>query len=380
MVSTGALLVGIVLTWLLHRYHHVTVQLKPGDARPAAETPLISVIMPVRNEARNIGRSVPALFAQTYPNLEIIVVDDRSTDDTPRLLAELATHYPKLRVVPGSPLPAGWRGKPHALAQGEAVAHGNWLCFIDADTFAGPELLAAAHAAAESHAVDLFTILTNQRLGSFWEKVVMPVVLSGMAFGFPPDRVNDPRRPDAVANGQFILIRRKVYDAVGGHSALRGSLIEDKALAENVKRAGYRLLLADGRALADTRMYTSLAELWEGWTKNMFLGLQDRLWLLFFGGFVSLLGALVLPAWLVAGLAWLSQGGGAAAAVVVIEVVILWGVVLRARARVARGLGISPWYALSLPLGALLFGTMMLESSLRVVSGRGVVWKGRTYQ
>jgi chlorobactene glucosyltransferase len=336
--------------------------------------------MPAWNEQGVIVESVRSIMRTDYPNLEIIVVDDKSTDATPQILAEMAAESPKLVVVPGVPLPAGWRGKPHALAQGEAVAHGEWLCFVDADTFAGPELLSAAYAAAEAHAADLFTILTNQRLGTFWEKVVMPVVLSGMAFGFPPDRVNDPRRPDAVANGQFILIRRHVYTAVGGHAALRGSLVEDKALAETVKRAGYRLLLADGRLLADTRMYTSLAEMWEGWTKNMYLGLQDRLWLLFFGGFVSLLGALVMPAWLLAGLIWLARGGGGPAAVVVVEALALSAVVLYARARVARELGISAWYALSLPLGALLFGTMMLESSLRVLSGRGVVWKGRTYQ
>jgi chlorobactene glucosyltransferase len=374
------MLVGLWLTWLLHQYHHVTVQLKHGVPPAVEDGPLISVIMPVRNEARNIGRSAPALLAQTYANLEIIVVDDKSTDETPQMLAEMAAQNPRLQVVAGAPLPPGWRGKPHALVQGVAVARGEWLCFIDADTFAEPELVAAAHAAAEANAADLFTILTNQRLGSFWEKVVMPVVLSAMAFGFPPHRVNDPRRPDAVANGQFILIRRRVYEAVGGHAALRGSLVEDKALAENVKRAGYRLLLADGRALAETRMYTSLAEMWEGWTKNMFLGLQDRLWLLAFGGFMGLLGALVLPAWLLAGLIWLLRGGGAPAAAVVAEIGLLWMVLLWARARVARGLGISPWYALSLPLGALLFGTMMLESSVRVLSGRGVVWKGRTYQ
>lgn len=336
--------------------------------------------MPVRNEARNVGRSVPALLAQTYPNLQIIVVDDKSTDATPQLLADLAAAEPRLQVIAGAPLPDGWRGKPHALAQGVASAQGEWLCFIDADTFAAPELLAAAYAAAETHSADLFTILTDQRLGSFWEKVVMPVVLSGMAFGFPPERVNDPRRPDAVANGQFILIRRSVYEAVGGHAALRGSLVEDKALAETVKRAGYRLLLADGRALAETRMYTSLAELWEGWTKNMFLGLQDRLWLLFFGSFMSFVAALALPAWLLAALVWLALGGGTPAAVAAAEALMVWAAVLVARARVAQGLGISSWYAVTLPLGALLFGTMMLVSSLRVVSGRGVVWKGRTYQ
>jgi chlorobactene glucosyltransferase len=207
----------------------------------------------------------------------------------------------------------------------------------------------------------------------------MPVVLSGLAFGFPPERVNDPQRPEAVANGQFILIRRPVYEAVGGHAALRRSLVEDKDLAENVKRAGFRLVLADGHELAETRMYTSLSELWEGWTKNMFLGLQGRPWLLLLGAVASLAGALALPVWLLAGLVWLARGGGTPAALVILEAAVVWGLVLYARAVVARGLGISRWYALSLPLGAGIFAAMMATSTWRGVTGRGVVWKGRTY-
>ena len=340
------------------------------------------MIVPARNEARNIERCLSALLVQTYQNYEVIVVDDRSTDDTRAILSRLAAGHAqaRLRVLAGETLPPGWAGKPHALSQGVTAARGEWLCFVDADTFTRPQALAATYATAQAYQADLFSILTSQRLGTFWEKVVMPVVLSGLAFGFPPERVNDPKRPDAVANGQFILIRRKVYDAVGGHSALRASLVEDKALAETVKHAGYRLVLADGQELAETRMYTSLGELWEGWTKNMFLGLQGRPWLLALGALASLAGALALPAWLLAGVVWLARGGGLAAVIVVAEAAVVWALVLYARARVSLGLKISPWYALSLPLGAGIFAAMMITSTVRVMSGKGVVWKGRTYQ
>ena len=311
------------------------------------------------------------------------MVDDRSTDDTSAILRCMAAGNPRLRLVPGEPLPPGWAGKPHALAQGVAAAargaRSEWLCFVDADTFARPQALAATYATAQAYQADLFSILTGQKLGTFWEKVVMPVVLSGLAFGFPPERVNDPKRPDAVANGQFILIRRKVYDAVGGHAALRASLVEDKDLAEAVKHAGYRLVLADGQELAETRMYTSLGELWEGWTKNMFLGLRGRPWLLALGAVASLAGALALPAWLLAGLIWLARGGGLPALGVVAEAAAVWALVLYARVLVAQGLKISPWYALSLPLGAGIFAAMMLTSTVRVLTGKGVVWKGRIY-
>ena len=378
-LSTLALAAGSALTWYLHRFRGLGIQVRPGAAAAGGGGPLISIIVPARNEARNIERCVAGLLAQSYQNYEIIVVDDRSTDDTSAILRRMAAGDTRLRLVPGDPLPPGWAGKPHALAQGVAAARGEWLCFVDADTFARPQALAATYASAQAYQADLFSILTGQKLGTFWEKVVMPVVLSGLAFGFPPERVNDPKRPDAVANGQFILIRRKVYDAVGGHAALRASLVEDKDLAEAVKRAGYRLVLADGQELAETRMYTSLGELWEGWTKNMFLGLRGRPWLLALGAVASLAGALALPAWLPAGLIWLARGGGLPALGVVVEAAAVWGLVLYARVLVAQGLKISPWYALSLPLGAGIFAAMMFTSTMRVLTGKGVVWKGRIY-
>jgi chlorobactene glucosyltransferase len=342
------------------------------------------VIVPARNEARYIRRCAQALLAQTYPNLELIVVDDRSTDATPAILAELQAAEPagtqRLRVLRGLPPPAGWAGKAHALWQGAQAARGEWLCFVDADTFAGPELIAAAWTTAEASAADLFSLLTYQRLETFWERVVMPVVFSALAVGFPTEAVNDPARPEAIANGQFILIRRAVYDALGGHAALRGSIVEDKELAERVKRQGYRLLVADGRALAETRMYVSLSEMWEGWTKNIYLGMRDRPGLLAFGGLVALTGALALPAWLLAGLAWLARGGRWPAAAVSAQAAAVWAAVVRARARVSREMGLPPAYAFSLPLGALVFAGLMFSSTWRVLTRQGVTWKGRRYE
>jgi len=200
-----------------------------------------------------------------------------------------------------------------------------------------------------------------------------------LSFGFPAAAVNNPQHPIAIANGQFILIKRAVYQAVGGHRAVRNRIDEDKALAQLVKGAGYRLLLADGRPLAQTRMYTSLAEMWQGWTKNIYLGMQDRLCLLFFGAILGLIGALALPIWLIAGLVWLALAGGFPAALVAGQAMLLWAYLLWKRAQAARAFEISPFYAFSLPLGALVFTAMMFASAFKVLSGRGVTWKGRTY-
>jgi chlorobactene glucosyltransferase len=276
-------------------------------------------------------------------------------------------------------LPPNWVGKPHALVQGAVRAQGDWLCFVDADTFAAPELISSAYAAAIRHNADLFTILTDQDLGSFWEKVVLPLVFVGLSFGFPADKINDSNAPDAIANGQFILIKQEVYQAIGGHAAVKDRIDEDKAIAEVVKGAGCRLVLADGRRLAKTRMYTSLPEMWEGWTKNIFLGLRDRLGLLTFGAAVALLGALALPLWLIGGILWAASGGGIGAIALVFEAVLVWGYLIYWRVRAARSFAISPWYAITLPLGAAIFAAMMFASAYKVLSGRGVTWKGRRY-
>lgn len=378
--STILLLAGLAITYLIHSRYQLEITVQPTPPPAPSVTPTIAVIIPARNEARNIRRCVEALLAQTYPNYELTVIDDRSNDATPQILVQIQALHPHLHILEGEELLPGWAGKPHALAQGAAKAKGEWLCFVDADTFARPELLTSALAAAQTHQADLFTILTGQELGSFWEKVILPLVFTALSFGFPARQVNDPNRPEAIANGQFILVRRAVYEATGGHAAIRARIDEDKALAERVKHGGYRLIVADGRAVARTRMYTSFAEIWEGWTKNIFLGMRDRLGLLLFGGVVGVLGALALPLWLIAGVAWFAVTGSPVSAVVAAEAALLWAYLLWIRARVARAMEISPLYALTLPLGALVFTAMMFASAVNVLSGKGVTWKGRTYQ
>ncbi|MBT3390967.1 MAG: glycosyltransferase [Chloroflexi bacterium] len=380
LFSSLACLIALILIYWLHSRVAIEVAISPAPLPPDAPAPLISIIVPARNEARNIRRCAETLLAQSYPNFELIVVDDRSTDATPQILAELAAQAARLRVLTGREKPPEWAGKPHALVQGVEIARGEWLCFVDADTFAHQHLISSACLAAGEQQADLFTLLTDQELGTFWEKAVLPLVFTGLAFGFPARQVNDPAKPEAIANGQFFLICRAAYEDVGGHRAVHNRIDEDKAFAEVVKGAGYRLFIADGRAVARTRMYTSLPEMWEGWTKNIFLGLRDRLGLLAFGAFAALMGALALPAWLLAGLLWFAAAGGLPAFVVTLEALLVWGFLLYWRARSAQAFQISGWYAFTLPLGAAIFAAMMFASAYKVLFGRGVTWKGRQYQ
>ena len=388
LTSTLLFLLGLGIIYWVHSQYHMDIVVAPAE--PPADAPMISICVPARNEEKNIRRCVEALLAQTYPNFEIIVLDDRSTDSTAEILDELllsvreqAPALQKLRVLHGSDLPPGWAGKPHALYQAAASARGEWLCFVDADTFSAPEAIASCYVKALETKADLFTIMTFQELGSFWEKVLMPLVMTALSVGFSPRKVNDPNRRDAVANGQFILIKRSVYDAIGGHEKVKDQIVEDKALSEQVKWNGYRLIIADGYALARTRMYTSLPQMWEGWTKNIYLGLRDTPSMLLLGAFgatLALIAALFLPVWPILGLLWYLNGGGLLAVGVIVKSLIVWGALLFARANVCGGLGISRWYSLTVPLGAGLFAAIMLTSAWKVLSGQGVTWRGRVYR
>ncbi|MGZ9222248.1 MAG: glycosyltransferase [Anaerolineales bacterium] len=379
-ISTAFFIGGMMIIYWLHNQHHLDIIVEPTP--PPSHAPLISVCTPARNEERNIRACVEAMLAQDYPNFEVIVLDDRSTDATPSILADIASRDPRLRLISGSDLPSGWAGKPHALYQASAIARGEWLCFLDADTFVTREALSACYAKAIETNADMFTIMTFQIMGTFWEKVVMPLIMTALSVGFSPRKVNDPERKDAIANGQFILIKRSVYESIGGHEGVKDQIVEDKAIAEQVKWNGDRLVVANGYAVARTRMYTSLPEMWEGWTKNIYLGLRDQPSLVIlgvFGAFVLIIAALFLPVWPLLGLFWYLKGGGWMAVTVITKSLILWIFLIYVRARVAKAMDISPWYAFTTPLGAAVFAGMMLTSTWRVLSGKGVTWKGRMY-
>ncbi|MEP7135488.1 MAG: glycosyltransferase [Chloroflexota bacterium] len=381
IISTAFLIVGIFIVHWLHSQYHLDIVVEPKP--PPSTAPFISVCIPARNEERNIRACVEAILNQDYLNFEVIVLDDRSTDATPTILADIASHDSRLHPILGSDLPKGWAGKPHALFQASAVARGEWLCFVDADTFLAPATLSSCYVKALETQADMFTIMTFQVTGSFWERTVMPLVMTALSAGFSPRKVNDPKRKDAIANGQFILIKRSVYDAIGGHESVKDNIVEDKAISEQVKWNGHRLIVADGMKVVRTRMYTSLPEMWEGWTKNIYLGLRDEPGLMalgVFGAFLTLVVSIFLPLWPLLGLFWFLKSGGWMAIAVILESLLLWAYLLYVRVQVAIKMEISPWYALTTPLGAAVFGAMMFTSAWKVISRKGVTWKGRTYQ
>jgi chlorobactene glucosyltransferase len=274
------LLVLLSLPWLgLALYLALRVRLPPelpDGLSKGASGPLLTVIVPARNEAHNIRRVLESLAASEYPAFEIIVVDDRSRDGT----AELARSVDpgrarRLEVVDGDPLPAGWLGKPWACWQGYLRARGDLLLFTDADTVHGPRLLGRAVAGllGEEDAPAL-TLVGRQLAETFWERLVQPQILLTLVARFPdPSRRLPPDRwRSAIANGQYILFRRDAYEALGGHRRVRGAVVEDMRLAQLVVESGSRMLARRAEDGLATRMYRSLDELVAGWSKNLVPG------------------------------------------------------------------------------------------------------------
>jgi chlorobactene glucosyltransferase len=230
---------------------------------------MVSAIIPARNEEVSIARAVESVAAQAEID-EIIVVNDQSTDRTGAILAELATHIPKLKVLHLDVLPPGWVGKNYAVSVGAAAAQGDWLLFTDADTYHTAGSMRRALADAIDHDAMLVSYSPEQELGSFWERVLIPFVYCRLAVKYSFSRVNDPKFPDAAANGQFLMILRDVYEKTGGHAAIGGQVLEDVALARRVKQMGYTIYFTAPFGLIYTRMYRSFSAMWQGWTKNLY--------------------------------------------------------------------------------------------------------------
>ena len=361
----------------------------PKRPDPNRTYPPVSVVVPARNEAATIDACIDGALAQDYPDLEILVVDDCSTDDTAARVSARASADPRVHLVAGAGLPEGWAGKPWALHQGIARARGEWFLLVDADTCLHPGAVTAVvdaardgwssvtDAPAPDGGFSVLSILTGQLLPTWWERVVQPAVLGAIMESLPVRLVNSPRFPGiAMANGQFLLVRRDAHDAIGGYAAIRGEIAEDIMFARRAKRHGLRLRLAAGQSLATTRMYTTPGALWEGWTKNLHVG-SRLLPGIVMPGLAYLLSAAIAP-WVLLFAAnrvrdhrdarRMRGAGGALLALGILH-----------RRAIDRPLGVPRRYALAQPLGVLALVVLMVASQLRVLSGRGVTWKGRRY-
>ncbi|HEY8196948.1 MAG TPA: glycosyltransferase family 2 protein [Gemmatimonadales bacterium] len=347
------------------------------DAQPESG-PLVSVVIPARNESSTIGTVVASILATTYHPIELLVVDDRSTDDTAAIVEGFSDA--RLRLIRGQELPDTWYGKPWACYQGYRAAKGDILLFTDADTRHGPELLGRAVGALTSEKAGLLTVAPLQRCVTFWERVVMPQIWFLLALRYQPAAVNRARRErDVIANGQFILTTRQAYEAAGTHEAVRREVAEDLALAQTFLRHGLKLHFAFAEGLMETRMYLGLSHLIEGWSKNIYLGGRrsfpnEPL----LRGLVPVMLVLSMLAWLLPPAVLLVAVGDSHLAHLMPAALLASTLSAVFWMLITHGMQIPAWYGLAYPLGALLALYIILRSIWR--GGRRVEWKGRTYR
>jgi len=335
----------------------------------------VSVLVPARNEARNIRRCLESLLAQDYPLMEVLVLDDGSTDETPEIVAEMARRDPRLRLIPGQPLPAGWMGKNFACHQLAREARGEWLLFTDADTVHHPQAVSWALTAAKENRADLVTLVPRAVTHTFGEQLLLPIIPFGILGLFPLALGARLRIPAlTMAIGTFLLFRRETYERIGGHAAVRGEIAEDVVLARRVRRHGGRVVLLDGADYLDVHFYQGFWESWHGLAKSAFAALEYRLLptvlMLLFYGFLFLWPVFLLYGGLLQG-----RMGEPALRLALFQVFLnsgLWYAVA-VRFRLPR------LTAFLYPVTVLLVMLVVVDSVRMTVWG-GIGWKERVYR
>jgi glycosyltransferase involved in cell wall biosynthesis len=235
----------------------------------------ITAIVPARNEEQVIAACVTAL-AQQAEVAEIVVINDQSSDRTPEMVRALMAEFPQVRLLETTEVPPGWVGKNQAVWLGAQKAANPWLLFTDADAEVLPGAARRALQVAKETGAALVSFSPEQVTGSWYEKSLIPFVYCRLAKYFSYDAVNDPQSKVAAANGQFLMMRRDAYEAIGGHASVASAVLEDVALATRAKNAGYRIWFGAGRGVVRARMYRSFGAMWEGWKKNLYLLIGGR--------------------------------------------------------------------------------------------------------
>src|SRR5579872_3945 len=323
--------------------------------------PEISVIIPARNEEANLAACLDSLISQTGAAFEIIVVDDHSTDRTCEIAASFSNRG--VRPIAAPELPPNWTGKNNALADGSRAAQGQWLLFTDADTVHQPGSLARALAEAREHHADMLSYSPEQIAVTFWEMAILPVIFAELARQYPPSEVRDPNSPVAAANGQYILITREAYNAVGGHAAIASEILEDVALARAIKQSGRKIRFRYAADAVRTRMYRNFGQLREGWTKNLALLFPTPGWLA-----AKSLVLLAIPwaALILSAKHWWWC--------LIVLFSFLWLYARLHRANFRAGMTV-----LAALFGVPMFAYLLLRSK-RMHGNGSVSWKGRIYQ
>jgi glycosyltransferase involved in cell wall biosynthesis len=342
--------------------------LKEFAPAPDAECPKISLIFAARDEEEKLPHALSTLIEIDYPQLEIVAVDDRSTDATARILDEFSATHERLRVVHVAELPAAWLGKPHSLQKAYEASTGEWLLFTDADVKFKPDTLRRTITLTRALKLDHLTLFVDVEMVGFWERALIPFF--GMAFqlAIQPHEVSNPHSRAYVGVGAFQMVKRTVYEACGTHRRLALEVVEDVKLGKIVKMGGFRSAVAIAQDAVSVRWHAGLGNLIRGVEKNFFAGAQ-------FSPLVALGQCFALIAFNVLPFVGLFLGHGWVRLIAAVSVFIP----LCFQLGVDIVMGVPPLYCLTLPLGALMFAYMLLRSTFVTLKQGGIVWRGTFY-
>jgi chlorobactene glucosyltransferase len=371
----------VLIAWLVGR------AIKQRDLFPAIEPcagrgtlPHVAIIIPVRDEEANIADCLQTFMGQSYQpdNVQIIVIDDHSSDATLAIANSLARGCSRISVLQSPPLPPHWVGKVHACWLGALAVDPQveWLCFIDADVRAEPALLVSALAVARSEGLDLLSLAPRQRLVGFADRLIIPCGLFLMSLCQDLQKVQAERGDKVTATGQFILIRRDVYRAIGTHAAVHDAICEDVALALLVKRTGGQTVLRNGKLLLSAQMYSGWSSLWTGISKNLvqMLGGERHTLILALGALAVSSFSLLVPAMASLG----CVRGQAEACLALVPAIAGSAAAFGLHLAATFYFGIPIWYGLLFPLGYTI-GAFIAVDSVRRHRTHRILWKGRTY-
>ena len=342
--------------------------LKNFTAAKDADCWSISLLFAARDEEEKLPAALATLAELDYPHLEIIAVDDRSTDATGRILDEFAAKHPRLRVVHVAELPSGWLGKPHALQKAYEASTGEWLLFTDADVQFKADALRRAVTLATARNLDHLTLIGDVEMHGFWETTL--ITFFGLAFHLATDayRVSNPNSRAYVGVGAFQLVRRSTYEAIGTHRRLALEVIDDMKLGKLVKQAGYRSCVGIAQEFVTVRWHAGARNVIRGVTKNFFAAFGYRLVFAAVALFGMLLLNVVPFVTIFAGHGWIR---------IFSAIAVIAALGMHASVDVVNR--VSPLYALTHPLGAILFCYMILRSVAVTLWHGGVTWRGTFY-
>ncbi len=382
------ILVAITLVWLtrhieLGRACRRVVTLRPGDGRGSLPgNPKVSVLVAAKDEEANIGTCATTLLRQDYPNYDVTIINDRSTDRTEEILLGIQKNDPngaKLRVLTVQELPAGWAGKNNAMRMGIEQAKGEWLLLSDADCRQTcDQTISAAMNYALAEKVDLLSILPVLETQTVWERIIQPVAGAVMVFWFNPLRVNNPASRAAYANGAFMLIRREAYEAVGGHAAVRRQLNEDLHMAKLIKQQGLRLRVVQNDGLYLTRMYRNFHETWRGWSRIFYGCFGTVRQLLISAAMLVVMSLLPWISFVIALVGMLASGRPEWDGLWMVSILTIL-VQLSVLARFYRISHSPVEYIVTWPLGAALCVGMLVSAIGKTLGLTRTAWRGRVY-